>query len=255
MFYSKHVILPSLTILIFVLTSLAISIPTPIDGSIEKASGSNTHSAIDRLNTTLRVDPSRHPDWAGVMNLSDCAKARFYFNGRVAMYDPEKPMTFWSRRWTVRPPGDEFELPFGMKYSKSPSFPLISRFSEEHHHPSLCRIERARPTETCTILLRMAKDFGKNVLPNGNEFTDESDDPPAAEFVWEDILDSLDVLEDDVAGSKAPGWTYGYNMEGPEAVLMVLPSSSVMSRRWAADMRAGLGDVQVGMDGRFGSVD
>ncbi|KAI4198694.1 MAG: hypothetical protein LQ346_002714 [Caloplaca aetnensis] len=211
------------------------SIPTPEDGSITQPSGSNTNSAIDRLNSTLRVDPTQHPDWAGVMHLSDCAKARFYFNGRVAFYDPQKSMTFWSRRWTVRPPGNEFELPFGAKY--------------------ICRIERAPPTETCTILVRMAKDFGKNVLPNGNGFTDESDDPPAAAFVWGDILDSLDYLENEVVESNAPAWTYGYTMEGPEAVLMVLPSSSVMSRRWAADMRAGLGDVQVGANGRFMSIE
>lgn len=127
MFYSRHLIVSPLITLLFAIISLAMSIPTPEDGSITQPSGSNTNSAIDRLNSTLRVDPTQHPDWAGVMHLSDCAKARFYFNGRVAFYDPQKSMTFWSRRWTVRPPGNEFELPFGAKYSKSPYSPLISR--------------------------------------------------------------------------------------------------------------------------------
>ncbi|KAL8684837.1 MAG: hypothetical protein Q9224_006107, partial [Gallowayella concinna] len=67
-----------------------------------------------------RVNPDKHPDWAGVMNPSDCVRARSLFNGRIAYYDPEKRMIFWSRTWTIIPEGDQFELPFGAKYSVLP---------------------------------------------------------------------------------------------------------------------------------------
>ncbi|KAL8916062.1 MAG: hypothetical protein Q9208_008716 [Pyrenodesmia sp. 3 TL-2023] len=212
------------------LTSLATSIPNSTEASRARPSGSNKTSAIDLLTSKPGVDPSQHPDWAGVMHPSDCAKARYYFNGRVAMYDPIKPMTFWSRRWTVRPPGDEFELPFGTKH------------------------------KTCTLLVRMAKDFGDDVLPiilpdEGSGFSDESDAFPAAEFDWEDILDSIDGLQALTAYIEQPSWMHGLSAGAQEAVVMFIPSSSIMSRRWAADMRAGFGDILVGVNGVIGSVE
>ncbi|KAL8911382.1 MAG: hypothetical protein Q9171_003428 [Xanthocarpia ochracea] len=207
------------------LTSVAISIPNSTEALITQPSGSNTNSASGLLNSTLRVDPSQHPDWAGVMHLSDCAKARYYFNGRVAMYNPKKVMTFWSRTWTVRPLENEFELPFGMKY------------------------------RTCTLLVRMAKDFGDNVLPNeGGGFSDESYALPEADFTWEDILDAIEGLHAHIESFEAPGWTYGLNAGGQEAVVMFIPSSSTMARKWATDMRAGLRHVLVGANGMVGSV-
>ncbi|KAL8919557.1 MAG: hypothetical protein Q9172_004932 [Xanthocarpia lactea] len=225
MFLSRHLIIPSLSILLVTLTSVAISIPNPTEASITQPSGSNTNSTSGLLNSTLRIDPTQHPDWAGVMHPSDCAKARYYFNGRVGMYNPKKVMTFWSRTWTVQPPGDEFELPFGTKY------------------------------RTCTLLVRMAKDFGDDVLPNeGSGFADESDDLPMADFTLEDILEAIEGLQEYIEYLEAPAWTYGLDLEGQEAVVMFLPSSSVMARRWATDMRAGLRPVLVGVNGTVGSV-
>ncbi|KAL8748810.1 MAG: hypothetical protein Q9184_007078 [Pyrenodesmia sp. 2 TL-2023] len=189
------------------------------------------------------------------MHLSDCASARYYFNGRVAMYDPEKVLTFWSRRWTVRPPEYEFELPFGTKYSESSRVPNISKPPRHAHYSSICCVDRAPPTETCTILMRMAKDFGDNVLPIGDTFMHESDDLPQAQFTWEDILDSLDDLQEHIVEHQAPGWAYGYNMGAQFCVVMIIPSSSVMSRRWATGMRAGSGDVLVGANDVAGSVE
>ncbi|KAL8856833.1 MAG: hypothetical protein Q9178_006550 [Gyalolechia marmorata] len=207
------------------LTSVAISIPNPTEAAITQPSGSNTNSVSGLLNSTLRVDPSQHPDWAGVMHMSDCAKARYYFNGRVEFYNPKKVITFWSRRWTVQPPEDEFELPFGVKY------------------------------RTCTLLVRMAKDFGDNVLPNdGSGYSDESYALPMADFTWEDILEAIEDLQAYTESFEAPGWTYGMNMGGQEAVVMFIPSSSVMARRWATNMRAELRHVLVGVNGMVGSV-
>ncbi|KAI4215942.1 MAG: hypothetical protein L6R36_009356, partial [Xanthoria steineri] len=175
------------------------------------SSGVNMTLPINPLDPDQGINPFFHPDWAGDLQFSDCTKARYYFNGRVAFYNPKKIITFWSRKWTVRPEGDEFELPFGMRY------------------------------KTCTILVRMAKDFGNNVLPVGGKFSDETEDPPAAKFTWEDILGSIAVTLEHVEKVKFPDWTYGYSPGGQEAVMMVIPSSSVMSRRWAMDMRAGFG--------------
>ncbi|CAO1600514.1 hypothetical protein XANCAGTX0491_004199 [Xanthoria calcicola] len=223
MFFPWHLI--SLTILLFTLTSLVTSIPTPADTLRTSSSGVNTSLPINHLDPDQGINPSLHPDWAGDLQFSDCTKAQYYFNGRVAFYNPKKTITFWSRKWTVRPEGDEFELPFGTKY------------------------------KTCTILVRMAKDFGNNVLPVGGKFSDESDDPPSANFTWEDIIGSVAVTLEHVEHVKFPDWTYGYSTGGQEAVMMVIPSSSVMSRRWAMDMRAGFGTGLVGLHGPGGRLE
>ncbi|KAI4289392.1 MAG: hypothetical protein L6R35_001343 [Caloplaca aegaea] len=84
------------------------------------------------------VDILKHPDWAGDFLLSDCEQARSYFKRRVAFYDPIKVLTVWSRRWTKEEPEspvETFELPFGYRYTK---------------------------------------DFGANVLPDGDKFVDVS---------------------------------------------------------------------------------
>ncbi|KAI4108883.1 MAG: hypothetical protein LQ339_002001 [Xanthoria mediterranea] len=236
MFFPRHLI--SLTVLFFTLTSLVTSIPTPADTLRTSSSGVNTTIPINPLDPDQGINPFFHPDWAGDLQFSDCTKARYYFNGRVAFYNPKKTITFWSRKWTVRPEGDEFELPFGMRY--------ITGLLMLNHH---------RRIETCTILVRMAKDFGNNVLPVGGKFSDESDDPPAAKFTWEDILGSIAVTLEHVEKVKFPDWTYGYSPGGQEAVMMVIPSSSVMSRRWAMDMRAGFGTGLVGLHGPGGMLE
>lgn len=139
MFFPWHLI--SLTVLLFTLPSLVTSIPTPAHTLRTSSSGVNTTSPISPLDPDLGINPSLHPDWAGDLQFSDCTKARYYFNGRVAFYNPKKTITFWSRKWTVRPEGDEFELPFGTRYSKSRepitlsvycSSPLVSQRFPKH---------------------------------------------------------------------------------------------------------------------------
>lgn len=63
------------------------------------------------------------------------------------------------------------------------------------------------------------------------------DRPPWAVTNWSDILASIQLLMEDVAGQKLPGWCQANN-GGVDAVMMFLPESSIMSRRWAADMRS-----------------
>ena len=103
----------------------------------------------------------------------------------------------------------------------------------------------------------MAKDFGDDVLPNegsGFGFADESYALPMADFTWEDILEAIQDLLVHIEFYGAPSWTYALNVGGYEAVVMFIPSSSVMARRWATDMRAGLGHGLVGVTGLVGSV-
>lgn len=139
MFFPWHLI--PLTVILFTLTSLATSIPMRPGTSKTQSSEVNTTSPISPLDPDLGINPSLHPDWAGDLQFSDCVKARYYFNGRVAFYNPKKTITFWSRKWTVRPEGDEFELPFGVRYSKSRepitlsvycSSPLVSQRFPKH---------------------------------------------------------------------------------------------------------------------------
>ncbi|KAL8805648.1 MAG: hypothetical protein Q9223_003006 [Gallowayella weberi] len=172
------------------------------------------------------VDPGRHPDWAGDMNLGDCVRARGLFNGRIAYYDPEERIIFWSRKWTKIPDGDQFELPFGAKY------------------------------KTCTLLVRMAKDFGTDVLPIRDDYMDFSSRAPWALIKWEEITAVLQSLLNDIDKYHMPVWTVGTS-NGWDAVVMFIPTRSVMSRRWAVDMRATgrtLGDVPAERNGTVVAV-
>ncbi|KAL9054838.1 MAG: hypothetical protein Q9206_003375 [Seirophora lacunosa] len=191
-----------------------------------------TDLAQPSATVSYAIDPVQHPDWAGNFVLSDCEKARYYFRGRVAFYNPNKHLTFWSRRWTTEPEGvgETFELPFGYKYSESP---LLQTGPE---NPSIDLSNRS--AETCTILLRMAKDFGAKVLPVGDGFVNVTDWPNSGSFRWRDVLKALDGLFYDVVSTTGPDWAFGGEFDaGWQSVVMYIPSSSVISRRWAGDMR------------------
>ncbi|KAL8797092.1 MAG: hypothetical protein Q9182_007245 [Xanthomendoza sp. 2 TL-2023] len=181
-----------------------------------------------------RVNPGRHPDWAGDMNPSDCVRARGFFNGRIAYYDPKKRMIFWSRKWTIIPDGDQFELPFGANVP-------MKRLPNPMRLPALI----TRESETCTLLVRMAKDFGTDVLPIGEDYVDFSDRAPWALIKWEEITMVLQGLLNEIDRHHSPVWTVGAS-NGWDVVVMFIPTRSKISRRWAMDMRATgrrLGDV------------
>ncbi|KAL8680150.1 MAG: hypothetical protein Q9186_003617 [Xanthomendoza sp. 1 TL-2023] len=129
---------------------------------------------------------------------------------RVSFYNPKKYTTFWSRKWTVSPEDNEFELPFGWTFG------------------------------TCTILVRMGKDFGDDVLPIPfyGKYEKTSTYPAEAYCIWDDILWSLDYLLGDFILSKMPGWAPGLGMGARYIVAVYVPNKSPMARRWTDGMRS-----------------
>lgn len=84
----------------------------------------------------------------------------------------------------------------------------------------------------------MAKDFGANVLPIGDDFADVSSGPASGMFRWQEVLRALDALFQDVISVTGPDWSFAGDFgRGSQAVIMFVPGSSLMSRRWAVDMR------------------
>ncbi len=100
---------------------------------------------------------------------------------------------------------------------------------------------------TCTLLIRMGKDFGNNVLPLGkHEYMKLAGDDPKSLSTWRDILQMNSRMLSDVMQHGLPLWSYGFGHGGRFAMILYLPKSSAMSRRWAADMRnqwTPLGDI------------
>ncbi|KAL8774585.1 MAG: hypothetical protein Q9209_000958 [Squamulea sp. 1 TL-2023] len=155
-----------------------------------------------------RVDRRKHSEWAGDMKPSDCAKARALFGGRVDFYNPYWPINFWSRKWTVQPPGPHpFELPFGVRY------------------------------RTCTLLMRMAKDYGDDVIFYRESPLHLARNPAESLFSWWEVLQLIDHLLEDVQSHDMPLWGLV-----DEAIVVFIPSSSAMSRRWATGMRSSWGN-------------
>lgn len=115
MLFPRLFVIPSMVMLGFAAASPAVSTPK------SRIAQASTEYASPSAHRGYGVDILKHPDWAGDFLLSDCVKARYYFNGRVAFYNPDKLLTFWSRRWTTEPEGvgETFELPFGTRYSES----------------------------------------------------------------------------------------------------------------------------------------
>lgn len=99
----------------------------------------------------------------------------------------------------------------------------------------------------------MAKDYGARTLPIGVDFADVSGWPGSETFPWHELLKALDQLLTAVMDNKTPEWIFGGDMfSGSRAIVMYIPTSSRMSRKWASDMRGTLprpGDVHEGVSG------
>ncbi|KAL8707773.1 MAG: hypothetical protein Q9220_007225 [cf. Caloplaca sp. 1 TL-2023] len=193
------------TLLYLASVAVAKAIPSPA-GAFERPSQALT--ADPAANSLQPVDTNANPDWAGEMTPNDCLTAGYDFQKPIASYDENQPLHFWSWKWTSKPQGTAFPLPYGAVY------------------------------RTCTILLRMGKDFGDNVLPlQYGGFLDGSIDAPLAVFRWFDILFELPDLLQTVRSSGKPVWTTGMGHGGRNAIIMFIPSDSVIAKRWATDIR------------------
>jgi len=93
----------------------------------------------------------------------------------------------------------------------------------------------------------MGKDYGKRILPTGKDhYLDTDGDDPKALITWGDILQMNPFMLDELIRHGQPVWSPGAGHGGREIMILYLPKSSAMSRRWAADMRSQwtpLGDI------------
>ena len=224
-----------ISLLTFLSTSTAASIPSTANG-LELLSPSAAISGIPPLGSMHPVDPVKFSDWAGEMKLEDCQHATALLGGRVAYVNPATLYTFWSRRWTVQPPGNEWELPFGARYGR-----LMTSFVDLNGRPlpHLSKFTHVR-LGTCVLVFRMSKDFGSSVLPlaDGSSYVDMSSDLPSGEISWHDLLLMTNWALQMVQETGRGLWTPNFGFGGSKIITLYLPRTSVMGRRWTGDMRA-----------------
>lgn len=91
------------------------------------------------------------------------------------------------------------------------------------------------------MLVRMGKDFGKDVLPlSKSHYLDESNGNPQASSSWEDQLAMASIMLRYMMRDTRPMpyWTFGSGVEGRNIFILYLPQESAMARRWAGDMQS-----------------
>ena len=173
--------------------------------------------------TMQAVNPHEHPDWAGAFVPDHCTTALGWTRGRLDYFDVRKRLMFWSRQWVVMPPGDQWELPFSTTYSRSIHFKIL-----------ILVLGKLNPCiETCTLLFRMGKDFGDDVLPLNGGYLKTSDARPQQQGSWHILLASAkNILSYGVMVRGQPCWHRGaFPMD--DIKILFLPTKSAMSRKWA----------------------
>jgi hypothetical protein len=82
----------------------------------------------------------------------------------------------------------------------------------------------------CAIVLRMAKDFGDDVLPLRNRgYSPGSHHPPMDQHDWPDIIDQVEQLVSNCVwgGITEPGWARVSN----RMIVLLLPMDSQMRKQ------------------------
>lgn len=84
----------------------------------------------------------------------------------------------------------------------------------------------------CTLVVRMAKDFGDDVLPlRTHGYFPGSSKLPIEKYGWPDILDQSEMLLSNCLWrdlSTGPGWARA----GNNMIVLFLPTDSEMRKRW-----------------------
>ena len=84
----------------------------------------------------------------------------------------------------------------------------------------------------CALVLRMAKDFGDDVLPLRNQgYFPGSSKQPTEEHDWPDILVQFELLMSNCIWrslSTGPGWARA----GNNIIVLLLPTNSEMRKQW-----------------------
>ena len=119
--------------------------------------------------------------------------------------------------------------------------------------------------ETCTLLMRMSRDFGDHTLPTeGGKYLRVANDPVDLAFAWNDVLQVTEFMfKLAVENWHSPAWTpgSGLRIEGARFVIMAfVPSSSPICRRWGTGTRVegvgdSKGDIVPAVNGSVASVE
>lgn len=107
---------------------------------------------------------------------------------------------------------------------------------------------------TCTIILRMGKDFGDHVIPHSYkdhiEYKKLSTQSPEVVLSWKDIIPIMQFTSSMIQIGGHPKWTgIGERRDGPRGgwvYVLFVPSGSAVARVWGEGMRAtknGVGEV------------
>ena len=204
-------------------TSLSVAIlTTPNDNGNVMAS--RTESALmPQGSPKTPVDPTLHSDWAGAMDPSDCRHAISVLKGRLAIEDIARKTRFWSPDWQGRPQGRNSKLPVSGKFGKPRSERHVHRDAQLH----LLRLG------SCTILLRMGRDYPNSLLPTHDGFVNTDGYPSAVDSTWGNLYFSIESLFLDVRSSGWPAYTFGSGVGGRFIVIMFIPTLSRIARQWA----------------------
>lgn len=147
------------------------------------------------------VSPEKQPAWSGSMSSTHCTMALLNFKLSVHQYGIQN-YVFYSQEFVKDGIEGGWSLPIG----------FISG--------------------DCALELRMAKDFGDDVLPLRNQgYFPGSSRQLAEKHDWPDILDQFESLVSScVWGSPltGPGWARA----GNNMIVLLLPTDSEMRKRW-----------------------
>ncbi|KAG6986540.1 hypothetical protein G7Y79_00078g099940 [Physcia stellaris] len=274
---SPHTLLPFLLILVSTTTAIR---------PLLLKNASSPLTALSPFPFMDGVDTDRSPDWAGNFDPLDCRRARGLLHEKIDHWDEATRWKFWSRRWRTRPEGQQWELPYGLSFREwpSPLFPPLrsprflllslfhfflsflfglcpSTFNHSHQIPyyhissfelRALRIatKKSHTTETCTILLRIGKDFGDHVIPtmSDNSYMRTSILAPEAVLLWQELDTAMDLGLRSVRWNKRPTWLGVHENMREEGYVYVLflPSRSAMARVWTVGMRAGKDGLEEG---------
>ncbi|KAM0804811.1 hypothetical protein BDR22DRAFT_817878 [Usnea florida] len=182
-----------------------------------------TLGAPGAANSLHCVSPRDHPDWGGPITYKDCYTALGDLSNRLG--NQKWNWQLWSARYGTKPAsGHPLQLPLGATRG------------------------------SCTLLLRIGRDFGSDVIPyDDGGYVDATGWPTEGLASSLELLLplQLDLIPGCVGGEGLPGWNPlaahpPEYMQGPGFAL-VLPSTSRMAQRWGPGVAGELNHTSLGL--------
>ena len=174
------------------------------------------------------VSSIEHPSWSGPIGSIHCTSLLVALKDLVNPFG-EKPYTFYSPKSVKNHPKDDISLPTGFSYGE------LLADHENRCSPYNDLEFNIVGTGDCALILRMAKDFGDDVLPlRTTGFFPGSLRKPVEENNWPDIMAQIETLVSICAWRAIPSGP-GWARIGSDMVVLLLPADSEMHKRWLLD--------------------